>query len=37
LYDCELADWNRHDFEKANSASSASTKPKMIESVWCNF
>ena len=38
LYDrVALPDWNRHDFPIDNKASGAKTKPRMIESVWCNF
>jgi hypothetical protein len=32
-----LPDWNRHDFIIDNKASAAKKKPRVIESVCCNF
>lgn len=37
IYDRELADWNHHDFEIDNKASSAKTKPIKTERVWMNY
>jgi DNA polymerase-1 len=37
LYRTALRGWNRHDFEVANHGSSASTKRRETEVVWCNF
>lgn len=37
LYDTALRGWNRHDREIDNKVSSAASKRKMTESLWCNF
>ena len=37
LYDRELREWNRHDFQIDNKVSGAKSKRTMTESVWCNF
>ena len=37
LYDKELRDWNRQDFEIDNKASAAATKRTMTECVWMNY
>ena len=37
LYDQELANWNRHDFNLPNNAASGEKKRRMTECVWCNF
>lgn len=37
MYDLQLEQWNRHDKLIDNKVASSSTKPLMIESVWCNF
>ncbi|TWU22555.1 hypothetical protein Poly41_71200 [Novipirellula artificiosorum] len=37
MYDEELLNWNRHDFEIDNKTSVGKTKRIMTESVWCNF
>jgi DNA adenine methylase len=37
LYDAALRGWNRREFDVANHGSSASTKPRKMEIVWCNY
>jgi DNA adenine methylase len=37
LYDSELRDWTRHEFDLPNNASGAKTKKRKREIVWCNF
>ena len=37
LYDQELCDWNRQDFEIDNKASASATKRTMTECVWMNY
>jgi DNA adenine methylase len=37
LYDTELSGWRREDFNIANNAAKASTKRRMVESLWMNF
>lgn len=37
LYDTQLADWTRHDFELPNNAAGGESKRRMVECVWCNF
>jgi DNA adenine methylase len=37
LYDSELGDWTRHEFDLPNNASGAKRKKRKTEIVWCNF
>lgn len=37
LYNTQLSDWNRHDFDLPNNAAGGERKSRMTESVWCNF
>ena len=37
LYDRELSDWKRYDFETDNSVAGGKVKRTMTECVWCNF
>ena len=37
LYDTELADWKRQDFEIDNKVAGGKAKRKMTESLWMNF
>ena len=37
LYDAELADWKRQDFEIDNKVAGGKAKRKMTESLWMNF
>jgi DNA adenine methylase len=37
LYDGELQDWRRHEFELPNQAAGGKEKRRMTEVVWCNF
>ena len=37
LYADALKDWGRHEFATRCSISSAQTKPRRTEVVWCNY
>lgn len=37
MYDEQLKDWERVDFDIPNQAAGGKKKRRMIESVWCNF
>ena len=37
LYDKELRNWNREDFDIDNKVSGAATKRTMTECVWMNY
>ncbi len=37
LYNAEISDWNRHDFDLPNNSAGGATKRRMTECVWCNF
>ena len=37
MYDQALSDWNRHDFDLPNAASSSKSKGRETECVWTNY
>jgi len=37
LYDSRLAKWHRHEFDLPNNAAGGLAKPRMTETIWCNF